>query len=368
MSTKRNLRILELVQSLEKGGRTTRFTDTVAGLRAQHHEVVPAVFGTPAPWVSIDGLKELSRTSHSKLSLIKQIIQCIKRHDIDVVHAHCEFTQLYAGLAAKFCGVPMVATFHRSELGKYQPSTTNRLIRWTSSACVAVSKHRMQLLTDTMGIAQEKCAVVHGGTPVGEIPDDNARRVAKEALQLDRTKCQLLSVGHLGPIKGHQDTLEAIADLPDALRSNLRLHIAGSGSPQEQAAIQKKIASLGLEPQVNLLGQISNVDEWMLACDLFVLPSHEEAFGLVFIEAGAKGLATIATRVGGIPDIINDEETGLLVPPKDPGALGRAVARLVENADLRQTYGQNAHKRVASHFSTDNMINQYLAIFNRVSS
>ncbi|GGW86922.1 hypothetical protein GCM10007391_20880 [Alteromonas halophila] len=194
------------------------------------------------------------------------------------------------------------------------------------------------------------------------------RSNAKQSLDLDARFCHLLSVGHLGPIKGHQDTLEAIASLPENVRTSLRLHIAGSGSEQEQAAITSKVEALGLQQEVSLLGQITNVSDWMTACDLFILPSHEEAFGLVFIEAGAKGLATIATRVGGIPDIIEHQETGLLVPPKTPSALSDAIRQLTENADLRQTMGQKAHKRVASRFSTDNMINQYLAIFNRVSS
>lgn len=368
MSTQRKLRILELVQSLEKGGRTTRFADTVAGLRQHGQQVLPAVFGKPASWVKIEGLVQLERTSNSKLAIVRQLSALIRSHNIELVHAHCEFTQLYAGLAAKWCGVPLVSTFHRSELGKYQPSLTNKLIRWCSKACVAVSQNRMQLLTDTMGIDAQKCAVVHGGTPVGEFPDQTTRVATKNALGLSDSHCHLLSVGHLGPIKGHDDTLDAIARLPKATREYLRLHIAGSGSESEQQHIAEKITALGIGDQVNLLGQINNVSEWMIACDMFILPSHEEAFGLVFIEAGAKGLATIATRVGGIPDIIDNEETGLLVTPQSPEALSDAIRRLAENADLRQTMGQKAHKRVASRFSTDNMINQYLAIFNRVSS
>ena len=368
MPTQRKLRILELVQSLEKGGRTTRFTDTVEGLRDHGQQVLPAVYGSPAAWVKIDGLIQLERKSKNKMALVRQLVSLIKSHNIELVHAHCEFTQLYGGLAAKLCGVPLVSTFHRSELGKYQPSLTNKLIRWCSKACVAVSENRMQLLTDNMGIDAKKCAVVHGGTPVGELPDQASQMAAKKALGLDDGYCHLLSVGHLGPIKGHEDTLEAIARLPQATREQLKLHIAGSGSEQEQKNIADKITALALEHQVKLLGQINNVSEWMTACDLFILPSHEEAFGLVFIEAGAKGRATIATRVGGIPDIIDNEETGLLVAPRAPDSLSEAIQRLTENADLRQSMGQKAHKRVASRFSTDNMIDQYLAIFNRVSS
>ncbi|WP_189406202.1 glycosyltransferase family 4 protein [Alteromonas halophila] len=367
MPAPRKYHILEIVQSLEKGGRTTRFSDTVSALRVHEHKVLPAVFGEPAPWVSIDGLQKLDRAK-SKLGIIRELCALITENNIDLVHAHCEFTQLYAGLAAKCCGVPLVSTFHRSELSKYKPSISNKLIRWASGACVAVSENRMRLLTKNMGIASNKCYVVHGGTPVDDLPDTQMRSNAKQSLDLDARFCHLLSVGHLGPIKGHQDTLEAIASLPENVRTSLRLHIAGSGSEQEQAAITSKVEALGLQQEVSLLGQITNVSDWMTACDLFILPSHEEAFGLVFIEAGAKGLATIATRVGGIPDIIEHQETGLLVPPKTPSALSDAIRQLTENADLRQTMGQKAHKRVASRFSTDNMINQYLAIFNRVSS
>ena len=114
------------------------------------------------------------------------------------------------------------------------------------------------------------------------------------------------------------------------------------------------------------LGQINNVPQWLEACDIFVQPSIEEAFGLVFAEAGAKGKPVIATKVGGIKEIIIDGETGYLVPPASPERLAQALKTLLESPDERKYLGENAYKRISTQFSIDNMVNKYLSIFSNV--
>ncbi|MEW9798973.1 glycosyltransferase family 4 protein [Alteromonas sp. CYL-A6] len=360
-------RIMEIVQSLGKGGRTTRFADTVAGLRERGHTVFPVCFEPPAPWVNIDGISVIPRHS-LKIATVWRLCRFIRAQNIELIHAHCECSQLYAGVAAKLCGIPMVSTFHRSDISKYQPSLSNSIIRWCSNACVAVSTERATLLDEKLKIPASQRFVVHGGTRVTTPPNPEKKQVAKQQLGLDEQQFHLLSVGHLGEIKGHKDTISALAALPDALRSRTMLHIAGSGTVEEEKSVQQHISALGMDNQVQLLGQITNVGRWLTACDLFVLPSHEEAFGLVFIEAGANELATVATRVGGIPDIIEHEKTGLLVLPGHAEQLAGALARLIEDEDLRRTMAKNAYQRVASQFSTDNMIERYLNIFHRIYS
>ena len=123
---------------------------------------------------------------------------------------------------------------------------------------------------------------------------------------------------------------------------------------------------LNIDKNVTFLGQINNVPTWLEACDIFIQPSIEEAFGLVFAEAGAKSKPVIATAVGGIKEIVVSEETGILVPPASPKKLENALQILLNSTKTRKKYGDNGYKRIVENFSLNNMVNKYIKIFKRV--
>ncbi len=357
-----SLRILEVVQSLEKGGRTVRFHDTVNALCQQGHQVIAVCFGSfDKPTMASQNLS-LPRTKGLQFGLVWQLIKVIRQHNINVVHAHCESSQLYAGLAAKLCGIPALGTFHRSRLDCYNPSISNRLIRFVLSHFVAVSKDRMQLLTNHMGLPAQNCSVVYGGTSFLSKPP-KLLTDARAQLNIAPDDIVLLSIGHLGEIKGHQDTIAALAMLK---RPEVKLYIAGTGTQQEQHSLLELRDRLNLQHQVVFLGQVTDTACWLDACDIFIQPSHEEAFGLVFIEAGARRRAVVATNVGGIKEIIQHNTTGLLVPPASPQKLAEALNRLIDNADTRQQLGEAGFERVNQTFSVSTMIKSYLDIIHQL--
>jgi len=367
MTLPTQLSVLEVVQSLEKGGRTTRFTDTVSGLRSQDVFTVPLCLSKPESWVSIPNLAVLHKTPGINWKLVFKIRKIIKKNNINLIHAHCEFSQLYASIAGFTCGVRTVATFHRSDLSKYQPNVVNKLIKFFASYYIAVSHDRLSLLTNNLQLAKTKCAVVHGGVHINEKPSEASIKSARNALNIPDNEMALLSIGHLGEIKGHQDTLKALAKLTTD-SPNLHLYIAGDGTTAEKKTLLDLAATLDINPYITFLGQVNNVPTWIEACDIFVQPSIEEAFGLVFVEAGAKAKPVIATAVGGIKEIIISEKTGILVPPAAPEKLSTAIATLINSKALRIQYGENGFKRVSSSFSLTHMIDQYIKIFQRIKS
>lgn len=367
MTLPTQLRVLEVVQSLEKGGRTTRFTDTVSGLRAQNVFTVPLCLSKPESWVNIPELKVLNKIPGINWKLVFKIRKIIKENNINLIHAHCEFSQLYAGIAGFICGIKTVATFHRSDLSKYQPSTVNKLIKFFASHYIAVSHDRLSLLTKNLQLPNSKCSVVHGGAHIDEIPDNVSIKNARNALNITENEIVLLSIGHLGAIKGHQDTIEALSKLTKD-HPNTHLYIAGDGTPAEKKILLDLASTLKISQYVTFLGQVSNAPSWIEACDIFVQPSIEEAFGLVFVEAGAKAKPVIATAVGGIKEIIVSEETGILVPPANPEQLSIALATLINSKSLRIKYGESAFKRVSTSFSLTHMVNQYIKIFQRIKN
>jgi glycosyltransferase involved in cell wall biosynthesis len=365
MSSQSQLRILEVVQSLEKGGRTKRFSDTVFGLRNQSQYVTPLCLSQPDPWIEIPKLEIIERKKNSALQLIRRIRQLIKKHDIKLIHAHCELSQLYAGIAGFTCGVPTVGTFHRSNLSKYQPSKVNTLLKLCLSEYIAVSHDRLSLLTHNLALPTYKCHVVHGGAIIEDPPTETSITNARNILKIPKEQLVLLSIGHLGTIKGHQDTIIALSALITDY-NHLHLYIAGDGSKEQKDILLNLIKKLDLKDYITFLGQIHNAPQWLEACDIFVQPSIEEAFGLVFAEAGAKSKPVVATCVGGIKEIIIDGKTGYLVAPAAPEKISQALKKLLEFPEERILFGENGYLRISTQFSMDSMINKYLTIFSKV--
>jgi len=361
------LRILEVVQSLGSGGRTTRFTDTVSELRKQDCFVLPLCLSEPEPWIDIQNLTLLQKTPGINWQLIIQIRKVIKRNNIQLIHAHCELSQLYASIAGLTCGVRTIATFHRSDLIKYQPNTVNKLIKFFVSHYITVSYDRLSLLRKNLQLPEKRCDVVHGGAHIGQKPNESSIKKSRIDLNITTNEIVLLSIGHLGPIKGHQYTLAALANLI-TINPNLHLYIAGDGTKSEKKVLIDLTKKLNIEEHVTFLGQINNTLIWIEACDIFIQPSIEEAFGLVFVEAGAKAKPVIATAVGGIKEIIISEKTGILVPPASTMELTNAIATLVDSKELRIQYGENGFNRVSKTFSITHMVNKYLEIFHFVKN
>jgi len=359
------VRVLEVVQSLGKGGRTTRFMDTVLGLKQQGIYTVSLCLSKPVSWIHIPNLQVIYKNERIDWRLIFRIRKIIKNHNINLIHAHCELSQLYASIAGFTCGVKTVATFHRSDLSKYQPNPVNKLIKLFSSYFIAVSYSRLSLLTVNLQLPESKCDVIHGGTYISSKPTVKSINEARDNLSIDCNEIAFLSIGHLGEIKGHQYTIRALV-LIIKNNPNVHLYIAGDGLSSEKKALIDLVMQLNIEKYVSFLGQIDNTAMWIEACDIFIQPSIEEAFGLVFVEAGAKAKPVVATTVGGITEIVISEETGILVPPASPAQLATAMTTLINSETLRKKYGNNGFNRVTKNFSLLRMINRYLVIFQQV--
>ncbi|WP_394171952.1 glycosyltransferase family 4 protein [Thalassotalea litorea] len=355
------MNILEIVQSLDKGGRTVRFVDTVLGLRKKGMQVFPYSLKAPERALRIDDICVIPRHQGYNFSLVLQLIEIIREKNIDMVHAHCEYTQFYAALACKFTRIPIVATMHRSDLQKYQPSLLNFCLRYLVDSFVAVSKDRQGKLIAQLSIPSEKTCVVHGGVEKINSVEDEQRLFIRDKLSVSDDEFILFSLGHLGEIKGHQHTICALQYIDNP---NVHLYIAGSGSESEKSELKALVAKHQLQDRVHFIGQTNIANQWMQACDIFIQPSLEEAFGLVFIEAGSYSKPVIATNVGGIKDIILNNQTGLLVEPGQPEEIAAAITLLQSDPGIRESFGRNGLIRVRQKFLLEHMINRYQLLFN----
>jgi glycosyltransferase involved in cell wall biosynthesis len=152
----------------------------------------------------------------------------------------------------------------------------------------------------------------------------------------------LLGAAHLVRGKGFQHLLEALTRVR---QPQVKLRLAGDGP--ESGALAKRAGELGLGDRVELLGLRNDLPELAAAADLFVQPTVYEAFGLAVAEAMACGLPVIASRVGGLPELVRHQETGLLVPPGDPWALAEAIDQLASQPEVRRRMGEAARRQAA---------------------
>jgi hypothetical protein len=224
------------------------------------------------------------------------------------------------------------------------------------------------VVTSTREVAQSvfsryrRRPVLTAVIPLGlEIP------AVRPAAREDRTK-KVLFVGRLEPRKGIGVLLEVIPKVletvPEAEFDIVGKDVMGASSPvpgwrQAHRSLRRRVRFHGVVPS-------QTVDSMYEACDLLVAPSRYESFGLIYVEAMARGKAVIGTTAGGIPEVVRHEETGLLVPPDDPEALAAAIIRLLRDDEYRRTLGQAGYGRYRAEFSAWKMAGRMLDFYREV--
>jgi glycosyltransferase involved in cell wall biosynthesis len=207
---------------------------------------------------------------------------------------------------------------------------------------VCTSQFARAAVARAAGGAADNLRVVHCGIDVQAFsPNARAKRL--------EGPLELMNVAAMSARKGQALLLDALADLR-AQAVDVRLTIVGDGP--ERGALEAQARALGVADRVAFEGAVAHqrIASYLHRADVFCLPSYAEGVPTVLMEAMASGLAVVATRVYGIPELVEDGRSGLLVPPGDAGALAEAIARLAENAEMRAALGAAARDRVTSTF------------------
>lgn len=244
-------------------------------------------------------------------------------------------------------------------------SLRNRLIRDAEAFVVMSAAIRDEVLV--AGIEPQRVAwIPHGIDTQRYRPATPEERVALRSTHgLPRDARIVTYVGRLLRGKG----LEALVDACAGLDSHLLL--VGSGAGQSlsiEAELRERVARGGLGSRVTFAGRVDDVEDWLRASDLFAFPSVFEALGLALIEAAACGLPAVASRTGGIVDVVAHGESGLLVEPGDPTALREALGALLRDPERRTALGRRARERVLARFEVRDCVDRYRALFLELSS
>jgi len=297
--------------------------------------------------------------------MVAKLRRLIRDHEVEVVHSHNFSTWLYTTFAVRSLGrhgPRHVHTEHSNVAPSPRRYWLERRLAALTAHTVAVSGHVRDVMTDRIGIARERVRVIYNGIDTALFAPDEGRRAAmRQALGLGPQEVVLGVVARLAPVKDHATLLRALAETDADIRSQVRLIVVGDGP--ERAALERLRDELELGDRVRFLGERRDTPALLNAFDIYVLPSLSEGMNLTLLEAMSTALPVVTTSVGGSPEIVSAEETGLLVPPADPTALARALERLIASGELRRRYGEAGRQRVVRMFSQESMLREYLALY-----
>lgn len=219
------------------------------------------------------------------------------------------------------------------------------------------------------GIPDRKLMLIHNGidltTFVGEMLD---RKTARERLAIPADALVFSCVGNLYERKGHADLLKALHYLKDQLPVNWQLLAAGRDIDGRLATLQQMADALGLSSHVRLLGERLDVPALLSAADIHVSASWYESFPNNILEAMCAGLPTVATRVGGVPELVIDGETGTLVPTHNPRALSEALLALALHRERREAMGRAGRARAQVEFPLERSVGGFQQIYDQLGN
>ncbi len=281
-----------------------------------------------------------------------ELVRCIRRGNYDLIHTHNSKGGFLGRLAGKITRVPVVHTVHgfafhdaesRWKRTLYR-QVERRAARWCD-AMIAISTPLIRWAERERVAPSDAFVRIPSGIELEHFSTRVNRDAVRDELGIKRDESIVIEVAKLWEGKGHETLLESFAPLARS-HPNARLVFAGEG-PLE-GRLRERADALGLRDRVLFLGHRDDIERVLAACDIAALPSEFEGMGRVVLEAMARGLPVVATDVGGIPDLVRDGQTGILVPPRDPRALTGALGRLLDDACLRERFGIAARDAIRS--------------------
>jgi glycosyltransferase involved in cell wall biosynthesis len=296
---------------------------------------------------------------------LKRLGQIFRRERVDVIHAHQYTPFFYAMLGRWLSGRPPILF---TEHGRHFPDRrrpkrvlANRLLLARRDRVVGVGQAVRRAVIANEGIAAGRVGVVYNGIDLARFQGQACdRREARTELGMDAADLMILQVARLDYLKDHLTALRALKRILPIL-PQARLVLVGDGP--RRALIQEAIADCGLAAHVRMLGTRQDVGRLSTAADIFLLTSISEGIPLTLIEAMAAGLPVVATRVGGVPEVIDEGVTGFLAPAGDDAALAGHIVHLASDHGLREDMGRRGHYRAKTLFSENQMVARYDALY-----
>lgn len=343
--------------------------DQLKCLQAEGHEVV-AICG-PGPWVEslqCEGLQvEVVKMSRKvsplrDLASLWALVRCFRKHRFDVVHTHTPKAGLLGPIAAKLAGVPVVVHTIHGLLFHDRMAMWKRMLFWIPEKVTALfsdfllsqSREDMQVAASSGLCHVEKITYLGNGIEMSKFSPgcpSESRRAARAELGINDNDVVIGVVGRLVYEKGFRELFAAATELIPK-HANWKFMVVGpeENGQRHGAVSRQQIVELSRTGSVFFLNWRDDVSKWYGAMDIFVLPSHREGVPRACMEAAAMELPVIATDIRGCREVVDKNQTGILVPVGDSRALVQAIESLVRDEGQRVRFGKNGRQHILKNF------------------
>lgn len=377
----RKTRVLFVITKSNFGGAQKYVYDLATGLPQDRFEVVVALGGSGSliqklheRHVRILPIFSLTRDINitSDLFSFFELWLIFHREKPAVVHLNSAKASGIGALAARFARVPkIIFTAHGWAFNEERSFLQRIVIKFFSWITVLLS-HKTIAVSEAVHkdtrnwlFIQKKVVTIHNGVGSADfLSQEEARPLlfARTEAQIPRDSLIVGTIAELHKSKGLSYAIEAIAILAQK-NPSLFYFILGAG--EEQRKLASLIKQHDLQERVFLLGFVENAANYLKAFDIFVLPSIKEGLPYVLLEAGLAGLPVVASRVGGIPEIIDDGKTGFLVPPRNKNALSEALRLIIDSPDMRKSFCVALKEKVTDDFSLKTMTSKTAVLYKK---
>jgi len=369
------VKLLYVITRLDKGGSAEVVLQLASALQGQRFSIAVAYGPTIDPQEDLAAFQERTGVpfhfvSHLRRSVsplrdllaLLQLYCLLRREKPALLHTHTSKAGFIGRMAGFLARVPrIVHTPHGHVFYGYFGTAWSRLFVWLERLA-APWTDRIITLTEVgktehlrFRIAPaEKFVPIYCGIDLSRFQKPSLERVERLKREYSpEGKAVVGSVGRLVPIKGYDTFIQACA-LVNKTHPETRFLLAGDGPLMEE--LKSLSRRLGLHGAFFWLGDRSDIPEILALLDLFVLSSLNEGLGRVLMEAAAAGVPAVATHVGGVPEIVREGETGLLVPSGDPEKMAEAIRTLLDNPSTRKRMGEEARRRSGELFGIETMV------------
>jgi glycosyltransferase involved in cell wall biosynthesis len=327
-----------------------------------HRPGDPEIFSAAAAraGVTVHRIEERGRFDRSVVAALRDLNRNLSP---DLVQSHAVKSHLLARMAGL---QPWIAFHHGYTWPDMRARIYNQADRWSlrkASAVLTVSQPFAEELK-RMGVNPLRSHVIHNAIdPEWGRGSANREKAAqlRTSLGISDRKKVILIVGRLSREKDHLTLLDAVRDLPEAT------HLVIVGEGPERARIEQHVRSSGRQDSVTLVGQVPSAEPYYAMADVAVLSSLSEGSPNALLEAMAAGIPVVATAVGGIPEIVTNEESALLVPPANRQAMTAAIARVLDSEDLAARLVSRARELVEAHHSPEERARSICRIYRNLS-
>jgi glycosyltransferase involved in cell wall biosynthesis len=366
------MKIFFLSTSMGMGGSDSQLLAAAQELRARGHEVLIVSLTPLGPMglqardagIPTESL-EMRRGVPDPRGLVR-LIRLVRAWRPDVLHSHMVHANLMARVLRLFVPIPaLVSTIHNIYEGGRVRMAAYRLTNALVDHMTIVSQAAADRFVSDGIVPKKILTVVPNGVDTDRfrtVPA-RARESLRDSMGLER-EFVWLAVGRFEVAKDYPNMLRAFATVHQR-HPRVVLLLVGRGTLQAES--EALAQALGLEGAVRFLGVRQDVPELMSAADAYVLSSAWEGMPMVLLEAAAAGLPIVSTVVGGNDEVVRDQESGFLVPPRDPDGLGMAMVRLMELPDAdRRSMGERGREHVRAHYGLSRVVERWEDLYREI--